>query len=326
MSKYNLTSDKLKWGVSLGITVAILCILPQLLGQYYIELIIEAYVHIILAVSFYIILLTGEWSFAHVVMMGVGAYSSSLMATKLGIPVLVAIPLAGLVAAGIAAVLSFPLVRMTGFGFFIGSYAAGEAIRLSWVRIRDPFGGTRGLVGIPTPEPILIPALGTIDLGNAIPYYFFTLGVMAACLFVMYRVDQSRLGDNFRAIRSNPDLAASVGINVSLYRTIAFVIGSFFAGIAGTLLAHRLRAINPADFTVTSMLYCLVWVVAGGATSFAGPILGVSVMTPVFEATRPLAAWRPLVYGAILIAMLLFIPGGLAGLIARARSLFQRPK
>jgi len=157
-------------------------------------------------------------------------------------------------------------------------------------------------------------ALGSIDFFDAIPYYFLTLVITLVCVFIMYRIDRSRIGDAFKAIHTDPTLSECVGINVGKYRTYAFVIGSFFAGISGALLAHRLNAIDPHVFDVTTMVYLIIWVVVGGTLTFSGPIIGVAVITIIFEWTRPLLAWRPLLFGAILIGFLIFLPGGLESL------------
>ncbi len=159
--------------------------------------------------------------------------------------------------------------------------------------------------------------LGPVDFYEAIPYYFMTLVITLGCVFIMYRIDRSRIGDAFKAIYEDDILAESIGIRVGRYRSFAFVLGSFFAGIAGALLAHRLSAIDPHLFGLDEMVYLLVWVVVGGTTTFAGPVIGVAVMTFLFEWTRPLLAWRPLFFGAILIGFLIFLPGGLESLISK---------
>jgi branched-chain amino acid transport system permease protein len=166
--------------------------------------------------------------------------------------------------------------------------------------------------------------LGSIDFFDAIPYYFLTLTVTTACLLVMYRIDRSRIGNAFKAVHTDDMLSECVGINVYRYRTLAFVLGSFFAGIAGSLLAHRLNAIDPHNFDVTTMVYLIIWVVVGGTTTFAGPIIGVALITFVFEWSRPLLEWRPLLFGAILIGFLIFLPGGLESLGPKFKLLFTR--
>jgi len=299
---------------SLIALVAFLCVLPFQLGGYALSITTLLLINIIIVVSFRLITTIGGWNLAHYPLVGVGAYFSALMAINFGWPFWATVPLAGFVAAIIGFGFSYPLVRMTGFAFFITSYAIGEALRLSWVKLVYPFGGPTGISRIPRPSPWSFPGLPTIDFSHFIPYYFIVLVVMLVCLFIMQRIDRSRLGNTFKAIYLQEPLADSVGIDVTQYKTQAYVIGAFFAGIAGALLAHFLRAIDPSLFGLETTTYLLIWAVLGGTHTFGGPIIGVGIFTAMEEGLRPLAAWRPLVYGFILIAVLLFLPGGLEDL------------
>jgi branched-chain amino acid transport system permease protein len=220
--------------------------------------------------------------------------------------------LSAIAAAVIGLIMSYPLARTKGFAFFIASYAAGEAMRLCWTRFKVPFGGWSGLVNIPPPGNI-----GAIDFGRPTPYYFLTLTVTAVCLWLMYRLGRSRIGATFHAIHLQDSLAKSIGINITRYRVLVFVVAAFFAGVAGVLLVHRMWAIEPNQFGFVPTLYLLVWAVFGGTRTFAGPILGVAVLTLVGELLVPLAEWVPLIYGCILILTLLFLPEGLEGLPGR---------
>lgn len=299
---------------------AVMCAVPWIINEYYAEVLILFFINLILAVSYRLVTTTGDWSLCHVVLMGTGAYATALISKFFGWPVWLTIPLAAVVAALIGWCFIYPLLRTKGFGFFIASFAIGEFLRLIWVRLHNPFGGPRGMINIPPPE------LGSIDFFAATPYYYLALSVVTASLWVMYRIDKSRIGDELKAIYADELLSECVGIRVPRYRTLSFMIGSFFAGLVGALLAHRLGAIDPHNFDITTMVYLVIWVVVGGTATFWGPIIGVGVMTIVFETTRPLLQWRPLLFGAILIATLLFMPGGLEGLLPKFRSLFQKPK
>jgi len=266
--------------------------------------------------------LTGEWSLGHVVIMGVGAYASALLAKQFGVPVPLSMLLGGCMAAAIAALLSFPLFRMKGFYFLIGSFAAGEIIRLIWKRFTDPFGGPKGLKRI-DPFPNIETGFLSIDFYEPVNYYFLSLVIVSASLFVLYRVERSRIGLTFHAIHWQDRLAESVGVDTFRYRTLAFVIASFFAGIAGGLYAHYVGAVNPTRFSVDQMVYVLVWAVVGGTTTLHGPILGVVVLTVINEIVLRalgLDTARPLIYGAILILSVLYLPNGLESLGPRLRA------
>jgi branched-chain amino acid transport system permease protein len=115
----------------------------------------------------------------------------------------------------------------------------------------------------------------------------------------------------------DPELAASTGINIPRHRLLACAIGGFFAGIAGGLLVHRLGAVDPKLFNLVNMLYLLIWVVVGGTSTFWGPIIGVSVMHTLFELSRPLIEIRPMFFGLAMILVLIFLPGGIEGVISK---------
>lgn len=297
----------------IAVLLAVVCILPFIVRPYQLDFLIFMFINIILVVSYRLIAITGEFSLSHAVIMGVGGYASALLTLHLPISAWISMPLGGVAAALIAYILSFPLFRMKGFYFLIGSFAAAEAIRLCWVQFINPFGGYRGLRQIPVLEIDLGDFL-YIDLGAPVPYYFFALIVGLIFLVIMYRIEHSRFGFVFHAVHHKDMLAQSVGVNARRYRTIAFVTGGFFAGIAGAMLAHYITAINPGLFGLKQMLFILVWVLVGGLGSFAGPILGVVVLSIIDESIRGLNELRPAFYGLILIITMLFLPDGLVSL------------
>ena len=287
--------------------------MPFFARTYVVEVAILFFIYIILAQSYRLITTTHDWTLCHVVLYGVGAYTSGLLAKYMGMPIWVAMPLGGVMAAIVGAGVIQPLLRTVGFGFFIASYALGELVRLVWVKVHNPFGGPRGIIDIPYPSVV-----AGIDFSRPIPYYFMAFGVMLACLYAMYRIDKSRIGNSFKAVSIDPLLAESIGIRVPKYRMLAMAIGAFFAGIAGALLVHRLGAVDPRVFDIITMVYLIIWVVVGGTNTFWGPIIGVSVMQATFEFTRPLLEIRPAIFGVILILFLVFLPGGIESAIAKA--------
>jgi branched-chain amino acid transport system permease protein len=306
----------------LGIVLlgAVLIAAPHLVSFSQQEILVLLTINVLVVASYRLLTLTGEWSLAHVVMMGVGAYGSALYAKNFGVPVPLAM-IAGAVTAGVtASLLSFPLFRMKGFYFLIGSFAAGEVIRLIWKRFTDPFGGPKGIQRIPGfPEIDL--GFVRIDFYNPENYYYLALIVVLASLWVLYRIERSRIGLTFHAIHWQDKLAESVGVDTFRYRMMAFVIASFFAGLAGALYAHYLITVNPNQFNVDTMVYVLIWAIVGGTTRWYGPILGVVVLTIIDEVVlRAIGVdqLRPLLYGGILILAILFLPNGLESLVIRA--------
>jgi len=298
--------------IGVAAIIAFLIAAPEVLGRYNLEILTVLLIHIVLAQGYRLVAVTGDWSLGHLALMGCGAYAAAMLAKFLGWPFWMTIPLGALAAGVVGAIFVLPLLRTRAFGFFIASFALGELIRLIWIRLEVPFGGSRGIVGIMT-EPV-----AGITFGMQVPYYYLTLGVTLAALWVLWRLDQSRYGDLFEAIHEDEELSESVGISVATYRTWAFSLSAFFAGLAGALLAHKQMAIDPTLFDINTMVYLIIWVVVGGVGTFAGPIIGVTVMTIVFEATRFLEEMRPLLAGAILILFLTVLPGGMDLLLQRA--------
>jgi branched-chain amino acid transport system permease protein len=314
-------STVLLWLLGSLLLAAGLILFPSLLSLSQQEILVLLVINVLLVASYRLLTLTGEWSLAHVVIMGVGAYGSALVSKDLGVAVPLSMLLGASMAALIAFLLSFPLFRMKGFYFLIGSFAAGEIIRLlwKWSELTWLFGGPKGIKLIP-PLPNIDPL--SIDFYDPVNYYYFCLIVVAVSLVILYRVERSRIGLTFHAIHWQDKLAESVGVSTFRYRTLAFVISSFFAGLAGALYAHYVGTVNPNRFGVEEMVYVLIWAIVGGTATFYGPILGVVVLTILNEVVlRALGVdeMRPLFYGAILILFILFLPNGLESLIVKAR-------
>ncbi len=310
------------WSWLLGFCLLVgLLVLPQVLSYSQREIAVLLIINVLLVSSYRLMTLTGEWSLGHVVIMGVGAYASALFSKRLGIPVPISMLLGAASAGGVAAILSFPLFRMKGFYFLIGSFAAGEVIRLIWKYFTYPFGGPKGLKLIPG-----FPDIGSISFFEPEIYYYLCLFVVAVSLFVLYRIERSRIGLTFHAIHWQDKLAESVGVDTFRYRMLAFVLASFFAGLSGALYAHYIGTINPTRFDVEEMVFVLIWAIVGGTVTFYGPIIGVVVLTVMNEVILRSLGFdtaRPMIYGGILIVSVLFLPDGLESLIPKVKGWFS---
>jgi len=298
-----------------GLLIALIAV-PHFLKFHHQDLLIFLTINVLVVASYRIVTLTGEWSLIHAVMMGVGGYTATLLFKNYELGMWFTLPLAGGVSAIVAAILCFPLLRMTQFYFLIGSFAAGEAIRLIWIQFLKPFGGTGGLSGV---EP---PIIGGVDFLDAIPYYYLALAVVCVCLFILYRIEHSRIGLTLHAVHWKAPLAESVGVDTWRYRALAFVIGSFFVGVAGALKVHYLGTITPNQFGVGFMVFILIWVIVGGYNNFYGPIIGVIVLTIFDESIRSFEEIRPAIYGAVLIMSILFLPLGLESIPTKFKAWF----
>lgn len=314
---------------------AALMIAPHLVTYSQQELLVFLVINVLIVASYRLLTLTGEFSLAHVVIVGVGAYGSAILTKQVGIPVPISMLLGAAIAGLVAFILSFPLFRMKAFYFLIGSFAAGEVIRLLWKRFREPFGGPKGIKLIPEFPGFEVPKIdvfgwivgGPIEFYEPVTFYYFALIIVGISLWLLWRIENSRIGLTFHAVHWQDQLADSLGVNTRRYRTLAFVIASVFAGLAGALLAHYLGTINPNRFDVEEMVYVLIWVIVGGTATMWGPIIGLIALTVVNEVIlRELEVdeLRPLFYGAILILAMLFLPSGLETLPRKIKERFSR--
>ncbi|GIK96976.1 MAG: branched-chain amino acid ABC transporter permease [Alphaproteobacteria bacterium] len=300
----------LYWTLAAG-ALAILFAAPSFVGYYQIELLSIFVLNCLVVVSYRLTTTTGDWGLHHIIMMGVGGYAAALCSIHFGLPIILTIPIAGVAAGLIAYLIAIPLTRTRGFAFFIASFALGEFIRLSWLAFDTPFGGPRGLTGIPTGS------IFGISLADPKVYFYFMLVVVALCIYVMIRINGSLTGQSWIATQKDEPLCQSVGIDVTKARRYALALGGMFVGIAGGLFAHRLGAIDAKNFQLTIMIYLVIWIVVGGARTIWGSILGLVVMTIVYEGTRPFEEWRPLIFGTVLIFSLILLPNGLESLVTK---------
>jgi branched-chain amino acid transport system permease protein len=217
----------------------------------------------------------------------------------------------------VAFALGYPFMRVKGIYFSILTLVTSESIRLLAFNWKNLTGGYDGLIGFPGAGVFAIPGLGQMDFNGFTEYYFLTLGVVCASLFVLYHLEKSRLGFTWLAIRDADKLAGAVGVNVSRYKVIAFSIACFFGGIGGGLFAHFERALAPhptATFGIMTTIYLLVYMVVGGKEKFSGPIVGTILLSLVYEFTRPVEEYKPMIIGAIAIAVIKVIPDGIVSI------------
>ena len=298
------------------VMIVFLCVVPLIFSEYPLSVITLVLINLILVVSYRFIINMGEWSFAHISLMGVGGYTAGLLITRLGWPFWGALPIAVLASAVVGLIISVPCLRTRGFYFFLATFAAGQAIWWVWVLFPEPFGSYAGIRLIPRPEPIL-----GVSFTSGTNYYYLVLGLTLLSLIILYRFEKSRVGTTISAMRSGEQLSEAMGINSNRYRTLVFVTASAFAGLAGVLLSVYTGIATPKDFSLTYAIDVLIFVIVGGAASFSGPIAGTAVLTTIGEALRGYEEYVPLVYGTILILVALFQPGGLVALPKRILSL-----
>lgn len=302
--------------------------LPHLVGSiYWIHVLILSVINVLLAASLRSIFLTGEISLGSAGFMLLGAYSSALLVMKAGLSFWIALPLGGLFPAVLALIVGYPFLKCKGIYFSILTLLVAEVCRLLACYREELTGGQSGLHGIPAPNPIVIPGLTTISFNNKFSYYYLVLVIVVFSLFVIYRLEHSRIGLNWLGIKEADILAQSVGINIMGHKIFVFCVSCFFIGIAGSLFAHYMHLLSPnysGQFAVMTSIYILIYMVVGGESSFFGPILGAAILTIVPELARPLKEYQPMIFGALLIIVVFFMPRGLMDLGSKSAGLYKK--
>lgn len=280
---------------------------------YYLQIAINVIIFAVLALSWDILARTGQLSLAHAAFYGLGAYTSALLTLRAGVPVVIAIILGGVVAMGAAGALGVLTLRLRGIYFAIGTLAFSETLRVTTNQLRFT-GGATGLVAPPL--------LG----GQRVPQYLAILSVLVLVILVSWLVNRSRLHFAFTAIRTNEDVAATMGVDVVRYKVLAFVISAFFAGITGAYYAHVFLFISPIEvYSLAVSVGALVAPIFGGLYTTVGPVVGAVALRVGEEILRSaIRGGYLIIYGLILAAVILYMPRGLAGVwaaaVARARS------
>ncbi len=299
-----------------ALIVFLFCVPLFLKNIYWLHILCLVCINVLLASSLRTINLTGELSLGQVGFMLIGAYSSALLAINMGLSVWLAMLLGGLVAAVVALVLAYPILRTKGVYFAVLTLLVAEIFRLTMWYLPDLSGGPAGLSNIPPPSAINILGITAITFDTKSAYYYLLLVIVLLSLVILFRIERS-LGFTWMAIRQSDSLAESVGINVMGYKLVAFVVGCFFAGIAGALFAHFMHLLTTdvtAMFGILTTIYVVIYMVVGGQARFAGPIVGAVVLTLVPELARPLKEYQPIIFGALVVFIIFFMRQGLIGL------------
>ncbi len=263
-------------------------------------------IYIILALSLNIISgLAGQPSLGHAAFFGIGAYSNAMLTLKLGISFWLALPLAMAIAGLTGAVVGIISLRIKG-DFLAVTTIGINFIVVTIFEYSDFFGGTYGIMGIK------YPFLFGLKLSKIYYLALVSFFVVITALFSLL-VAKSWLGLALETIRENEEAAEAAGINCAKFKIIAFALGCAFAGLAGVLYAHFMRFITANDFTFPISITVVSMMVVGGIGTIRGPILGAMLMAALPEILRPLANYRLLFYGGLIVIMTRFQPQGLVG-------------
>ena len=268
---------------------------------------------------------TGQISLGHAAFMAIGAYSSAVLTGTFRLPFLAAIPLAGLIAFALGAVVALPSLRIKGLYLAIATLAFQF---LTDYTIIHAAGAGLGAISVRAPR------IGPWVLRTEMTMYYLVLVVWVAGGVFAANLVRSRIGLALMAVRDRDYAAQVLGINLLTFKALAFGLAAFYAGIAGGLWASYNRLVTPEHFTITQSIDYVAMIVMGGLTSVWGPHLGAAfvtalsqglkIVTPALVGIAPsfgqiATPLREIIFGAILIALLIWEPGGLAMLLRKLK-------
>jgi branched-chain amino acid transport system permease protein len=315
-------NDRLRPAQKLRFTAFVLILfvaVPILMGRspYFLTVLSNAAILSFISLGVWVTFSIGRMNLAQGAFALVGGYAGAILATRYGISFWLCLPLSGLVAALLGALIGWPLLRLKGVYFAMTTLSLTEAIRLLALNGGDITKGATGIVNIPRPGPVgifgftIIPGFNGAD---PLPFYFLACLLLVLGLVGVWRLSTSRLGWVFRSLRQNEDLATSIGINVAKYRVIAFAVCCFMGGIGGAFFAAFHQNIYPATYTISDsvnfMLYCFL----GGLSYIFGPVVGAFLLVIAFELLHAVQDYQTLIFGVLMIACMLWLPNGILSL------------
>ncbi|MFA9379505.1 MAG: branched-chain amino acid ABC transporter permease [Acetanaerobacterium sp.] len=252
---------------------------------------------------------TGLFSVGHIAFYGIGAYTAAILATRFDLPFYITLPCAGLMAMLFGLVLGIPTLRLKGLYLGVATLAFGEIAYQVFVNWDSVTNGTRGILGISAP------VLFGIKFGDYKSYYYLVLVFLVLIIILVRNMIHSRTGRALLSIRENAIAAEAMGINIVRYKIIAFTTSAFFAGVAGCLYAYEVHFISPESFVSAESISVLAMMVVGGIGSIAGSVAGALILSIIPEVLRSVGDVRLVLYGAAIVAIIVFAPKGLGGLI-----------
>jgi len=275
---------------------------------YVMHIVIMTGVYMMLAVSVDIIYgYAGQLNLGQAAFYAIGAYTAALLMLRLNVSYWVAMPAAGLAATVFGVLLGMPTLRLRGLYLGIATMGFSEVIRLillSWVSFTR---GPMGLPGIPSPT------IGSFAIESKQAFYYLILAYLLITIFSVRRLVNSRVGRAWMAIREDEIAALAMGIDLAKYKVMAFSLGAFFAGVAGSFFAVYISFIAPDAFKMMESYLIFAMPAIGGMGTTAGPLLGAVIIFVLPEVTRGFAIYRMLWVGALLALVMIINPKGILG-------------
>ncbi len=300
---------------------------PYVLGEYLLSQLTFILIYSIVGVGLMLLAgFTGLFSIGHAAFLGAGAYAQAVLTAK-GVPFPIALALAGALSAAVGVIVGLPALRVKGIYLGIATLSFGFIVEEVFARWESVTGGNAGM------------SVSTIDIfgwkaDTGPSFYYVCLVITVIATLAVVNLLRAPTGRAFVAIRDSEISAQSMGIHLAYYKTLSFALSAALAGIGGALYAHQIRFLSPDQFSIIQSIDLLLMVVIGGIGSIHGAFLGAIVLIGLPQAISSVKDYLPqaigqapglkaVVYGAVLVAFVLFEPLGLYGRWLKIRTWFQ---
>lgn len=311
------TFDAIPTWVVLAVIFVAALIYPQVTGRYATDVAINVMIYVCLGLGLNIVVgLAGLLDLGYIAFYGVGAYTYALLNVHFGVSFWLSLPVAAVFAGIAGCIIGYPTLRMRGDYLAIVTLGFGEIVRLilnNWMSLTN---GPNGVLGIKSP------GIWWFDFGNGMTLehiwlkklgmlYYIIFGLAVVTIISVYRLNYSRIGRAWEAIREDETAAEIMGVNTFKLKLLAYGMGAVFGGLAGAFFSARMRFVSPESFTFLESAMVLAMVVLGGMGSIPGVIFGVIALVALPEIFRDFELYRMLVFGGVMTLMMIFKPKGL---------------
>ncbi len=301
--------DKRQQRIWLIVLIGLMLAFPYLpfISNYWIDVGFFVGIYVLLGLSLNIVLgEVGLFNLGQAGFYAIGAYTTGILYTQLHIPILLLLPISALVAGGFAYLVTARIIHLKGDYLCIVTIGIGEIIRI--VANNNPFGltnGPNGITGIGNPD------FGLFSIHTPTQFFYYVWIIVALVIVGLINLQKSRIGRAWNYIREDEIAAEANGIDVRHYKLMAFLMGTALAGVAGNIYGSKMMIISPDNFTFMESCLIFVIVLLGGLGSIPGNVLGAAIIVVFPEIFRQFASYRLLFFGAAMVVMMVFRPGGI---------------
>ncbi len=309
--------------IAAGLALLVLVLMPVLAGAYIGQVLMLVGLYILMGMGLNLeVGLAGLLDLGFVAFFAVGAYTTALLTSQSALALLhltywEAMPVAVLTAVVGGMLFGLPVLGVRGDYLAVATLGLGEIVRI--IVLSDfaapLLGGPQGVLDIPKPR------IGSLELASPVALFYLTLVCAGVAAFIAWRLENSRLGRAWEALRDDEDVAQALGINLVRSKLLAYGLGAAFAGLAGSIFAVMLGSVYPSSFQLLISINVLALIIVGGMGSLPGVVLGAIALIALPELLREFGDYRYLFYGAVLIVMMRLKPEGLWPSEVRSREL-----